>query len=164
MECAIEFMKPEDWEEVRAIYVEGIETGNATFQESAPSWTEWDREHISSCRLVARHGGRVCGWAALSPYTNRDCFSGVAEVSLYTGREFRRKGIGKKLLESLITESEGEGFWTLYSGIFPENEASIALHRKCGFKLFCVGEKLGRTRDGIWRDVVYMSRRSAKVF
>jgi L-amino acid N-acyltransferase YncA len=148
-----------DWEKVRAIYVEGIKTGNATFEKSAPEWEKWDAGHLQSCRLVARAGDDVVGWAALSPVSGRCVYAGVAEVSIYVAERARGRGIGGKLLAALVEASEREGIWTLQGGVFPENAASIALQKRAGFRIVGRREKLG-AMDGRWRDVVLMERRS----
>jgi phosphinothricin acetyltransferase len=162
MEVEIAPLLPSDWPAVRAIYLEGIATGNATFEKSAPDWEKWDSGHLHACRLVARHGDAVTGWAALSPVSGRCVYAGVAEVSVYAAASARGKGIGRKLLAALVGASEAEGLWTLQAGIFPENEASIALHTSAGFRIVGVREKIG-CMDGVWRDVVLMERRSAQI-
>jgi L-amino acid N-acyltransferase YncA len=160
VEFVLEPMSPADWESVRAIYREGIATGNATFEESAPEWEQWDEGHLRACRLVARSRGEVLGWAALSPVSRRHVYRGVAEVSVYVSGRAQRKGVGSALLAALIESSEREGIWTLQAGIFPENTASVELHRRAGFRVVGIREKLG-SMDGRWRDVVLMERRSA---
>ncbi|SPE40287.1 GCN5-related N-acetyltransferase [Candidatus Sulfopaludibacter sp. SbA3] len=152
-------MQQSDWPEVRAIYLEGIATGNATFQKTAPDWQEWDSGHLAHSRLVARQDGKVLGWAALSRVSARPVYAGVAEVSVYVAARARGQGVGRLLLAGLVTESEQHGIWTLQAGIFPENEASVALHQAAGFRVVGVRERLG-CMDGIWRDVVLMERRS----
>src|SRR5581483_3044270 len=149
---------PEDWRAVRDIYLEGIATGNATFQKTAPEWTEWDAGHLSHSRLVAKRDGAIVGWAALSRVSARAVYAGVAEVSVYVAANARGHGVGRRLLAALIAESEGQGIWTLQAGIFPENEASLALHRAAGFRVVGVRERLG-CMDGRWRDVVLLERR-----
>jgi phosphinothricin acetyltransferase len=160
MEYFIDRMKPSDWEQVKTIYLEGIKTGIATFQTDAPAWENWDKGHLNVCRLVARSGNNVLGWAALSPTSSRDCYRGVVEVSLYIGNKYQGQGIGKDLLTSLIIQSEQNGSWTLYSSITKENTASIALHKKCGFREIGIREKVAKMGNGIWHDVVLMERRS----
>ena len=129
MNCAIGPMDSPDWPAVAAIYEEGIATGNATFQTAAPPWDDWDRGHRKDCRLVAKdESGTVVGWAALSPVSGRCVYAGVAEISVYVAAAARGNGIGRKLLSTLIEESESAGLWTLQAGIFPENAASLALH------------------------------------
>lgn len=163
MSHAIEPLQPPDWPEVRAIYVEGIETGTATFETDVPDWDEWDRSHLPHSRIVARaEGGEITGWAALSPVSDRCAYGGVAEVSVYVGASGRGRGLGQALLDALIRESEAAGVWTLQAGMFAENAASIALHEKCGFRLVGVRERLGALH-GAWHDVVLMERRSPTV-
>ncbi|HEX4076815.1 MAG TPA: GNAT family N-acetyltransferase [Candidatus Acidoferrales bacterium] len=155
-------MAAEDWPAVREIYLEGIATGSATFEKSAPEWSAWDAAHLKTCRFVARARGDVLGWAALSPVSGRCVYSGVAEVSVYVAERARGRGIGGKLLAALIEASEREGVWTLQAGIFPENVASIALHERAGFRVIGKREKLG-SMDGRWRDVALLERRSKVV-
>jgi L-amino acid N-acyltransferase YncA len=155
----LEPMTPGDWSIVRAIYAEGIATGNATFASAPPEWKEWDEQHLGSCRLVARSGEEVLGWAALSPVSRREVYRGVAEVSVYVAERARRKGVGAALLSALVSSSEREGIWTLQAGIFPENAASVELHKQAGFRVVGVRERLGAMR-GCWRDVILMERRS----
>ena len=152
-------MVEQDWAEVREIYVQGINTGNATFEKSSPEWAAWDAGHLRACRLVARSADGVLGWAALSPVSSRCVFTGVAEVSVYVAGQARGQGVGKKLLHQLIEDSEREGIWTLQAGIFPENTASVELHKHYGFRVVGTREKLG-SMDGRWRDVLLMERRS----
>jgi L-amino acid N-acyltransferase YncA len=134
MELTIEAMKPADWQAVRAIYREGIATGNATFETDAPDWEPWDRSHLPDGRLVARAGDTLVGWAALSPVSPRPVYAGVAEVSLYVAASARGQGIGTAFLQALIEASERAGIWTLQGSIFPENVASLALVRGCEFR------------------------------
>lgn len=162
MEIEILPMQPEDWPEVKKIYEEGIATKNATFQKEAPSWEEWDKGHLHKCRFVAKEGERILGWAALSPVSGRCVYAGVTEVSIYLAASVRGKGLGSRLLNHLIDESEKNNIWTLQAGIFPENIASIGLHKKCGFREVGLREKLGEM-DGVWRDVVLLERRSRRV-
>lgn len=154
-------MIAEDWGSVSAIYEEGILTGNATFQETVPSWEEWDESHLKGLRFVARVNGKVLGWTALSPISSRCVYKGVAEVSVYISKDARGMGIGSRLLERLIEQSEEKGYWTLQSGIFPENEASLQLHKKYGFVVVGKREKIGKL-NGVWRDVLLLERRSTK--
>src|SRR5690606_12606162 len=158
MDVVIDVMQPEDWPAVRAIYLEGIATKNATFETDAPEWEKWDSSHLKVCRLVARLDGQVVGWAALSPVSSRRVYAGLAEESIYISEVARGQGVGKKLLNALIEASEQAGIWTLQTGIFPENEISIRLHERCGFRVLGVREKIGQM-DGVWRDVVLMERR-----
>jgi L-amino acid N-acyltransferase YncA len=155
----LELMTPSDWSVVRTIYAEGIATGNATFASAPPEWEEWDEQHLGSCRLVARSGEEVVGWAALSPVSRREVYRGVAEVSVYVSERARRKGVGASLLSALVSSSEREGIWTLQAGIFPDNIASVELHKQAGFRVVGMRERLGAMR-GRWRDVILMERRS----
>ncbi|MCX2584770.1 GNAT family N-acetyltransferase [Pedobacter sp. MR22-3] len=150
---------PLHWEEVRIIYLQGIATKQATFQTDAPAWEEWDNGHLAGLRYVAIIDGNVAGWAALTSVSGRCVYAGVTEVSVYIHEAFRGKGVGKALLQNLVTESEASNIWTLQSGIFPENTASIALHEKLGFRKIGYREKIGKM-DGVWRDTVLMERRS----
>ena len=158
---AIAAMAAEDWPRVAEIYRQGIETGDATFETAVPSWLDWDATHLPQ-RLVARLGGGIVGWAALAPVSDRCAYRGVAWDSVYVQREARGRGIGRLLLERLVRDAETAGIWTLQAGIFPENRASISLHERCGFRVVGVRERLGR-RDGTWRDVVLLERRSRVV-
>jgi L-amino acid N-acyltransferase YncA len=151
---------PSDWPAVKQIYEDGIATGNATFQPDAPPWDAWDVAHDQTCRLVAVGNEGVVGWAALSPVSSRPVYAGVAEVSVYVAARARRSGVGRLLLNSLIAIAEDRGYWTLQAGIFPENVASVQLHRGCGFRVVGIREKLGRM-NAVWRDVLLLERRSA---
>jgi L-amino acid N-acyltransferase YncA len=163
VEIQIGPMTPADWEDVRRIYAEGIATGNATLETSAPPWERWDADHRKDCRLVARGpAGETLGWAALSPVSERCAYGGVAEVSVYVAGSARGRGIGRGLLSALVRASEDAGLWTLQAGIFPENAASIAVHQGCGFRIVGVREKLGKL-GGVWRDVALLERRSPRV-
>jgi phosphinothricin acetyltransferase len=154
-------LRAEDWPAIRSIYEDGIRGGDATFETEAPSWEDWDAAH-PPLRLVAERDGAVVGWAALSPESSRCCYRGVGEVSVYVGESARGAGVGRALLEHLIAQSEAAGYWTLTAGIFPENEASLRLHRACGFREVGVRERLGEL-GGVWRDVVWLERRSTLV-
>ena len=155
-------MTAEDWPAVSDIYEEGMATGNATFQSSAPTWAAFDAGHIQDCRLVATEGTRVIGWAALSPVSSRKIYAGVAEVSVYVAAAERGRSVGRLLLEELIKESERKGFWTLQAGIFPENAPSVAIHQRCGFRIVGTRERIGEM-NGQWRDVLLMERRSPTI-
>jgi L-amino acid N-acyltransferase YncA len=154
-------LRPGDWPEVAEIYEDGIRTGNATFETGVPAWEAWDAAHPEQ-RLVAQLDDRIAGWAALSPVSDRGCYRGVAENSVYVGEWARGRGVGRALLEELIERSESAGIWTLRAGIFPENKASVRLHMVCGFRLVGVHERLGEL-DGVWRDVFLLERRSEVV-
>ncbi|GAA5213168.1 N-acetyltransferase family protein [Corallincola platygyrae] len=158
----IRSFSPDDFPRVQAIYAQGIATGNATFQTKAKTWQEWDNGLRPDCRLIAEIDGAIVGWAALSPVSSRSVYAGVAEVSIYIDSSYGGRGIGMQLLAELVAASEQHGIWTLQAGIFPENQASIAIHHKNGFKQLGVREKLGQM-NGKWRDVVLMERRSKVV-
>ncbi|HEY9403150.1 MAG TPA: GNAT family N-acetyltransferase [Pyrinomonadaceae bacterium] len=163
MDYVIYDMTAEDWEAVRAIYLEGIATGVATFETDAPTWEKWDAGHLRQARLVARDAaGAVLGWAALSPVSDRCVYGGVAEVSVYVGEGGRGRGVGRALLAALVEASEQGGIWTLQAGVFPENEASIKLHLSCGFREVGRRERIGKLH-GAWRDTLLLERRSQNV-
>jgi phosphinothricin acetyltransferase len=149
----------EHWERVSSIYLDGIATGQATFETRAPSWAEWSSGHLAAPRLVATDGGHIVGWAALSPVSSRSVYAGVAEVSVYVSSASRGRGVGKRLLEKLVVESEKNMIWTLQASIFPENIASVALHLSCGFREVGRRERIGKM-NGIWRDTMLLERRS----
>jgi L-amino acid N-acyltransferase YncA len=159
---AIEQMRPIDWAEVKAIYLEGIATGHATFETDAPSWEVWDDAHLRFARLVARDGQTISGWAALSPVSRRPAYAGVAEVSVYVAANDRNAGVGRALLEALIAESERNGIWMLQAAVFPENAATIALHLRCGFREVGRRERIGKLNNE-WRDTILLERRSALI-
>lgn len=157
-------MTAEHWPSVQKIYAEGIATGNATFETETPTWEKWDAGHRKDCRLVALDSSAgqqsVLGWATLSQVSARHVYRGVAEVSVYVAADARGRGVGKALLDALVRESEACGIWTLQAGIFPENQASVALHKQFGFREIGVRQKIGKLGD-VWRDVLLMERRSA---
>ena len=153
-------MRPEDWNDVRRIYLEGIATGIATFQQSAPEYEDWDRGHLADCRLVAEEEGHILGWTALSATSSRPVYWGVVEVSLYVGADSRGRGVGKALMLELIARSEAKGYWTLMSSVFAENAASRALHKACGFREVGYREKIAVAADGKWHDTILIERRS----
>jgi len=155
-------MRSDDWPAIRIIYSEGIATGNATFETETPEWAKWDQVHLQDCRLVAHDRQRILGWAALSPVSSRRVYSGVAEVSVYVAAEARGRGVGTALLQSLVEQSERCGLWTLQAGIFPENIASLALHKSRGFREVGVRQKIAQLA-GVWRDVLLLERRSLSV-
>ena len=148
-----------DWSAVRAIYLEGIATGNSTFEKSAPEWDTWDRDHLPTCRFTARYGDEIVGWAALSLVSRRTVYAGVAEVSVYVAARARGQGVGMALLSAIVKASERAGIWTLQGGVFPENTASVALCRKAGFRVVGTRTRIG-CMDGRWRDVMLLERRS----
>lgn len=156
----LDAMSPGDWPHVRAIYAEGIATGNATFETEPPSWEAWDAAHLREARLIARDAlGVVLGWAALTPVSGRCVYAGVGDLSVYVAAAARGRGVGRLLLQGLVEASERAGLWTLQAGVFPENRASLALHRACGFREVGRRERIGKM-NGVWRDVVLLERRS----
>ncbi|MFC4230629.1 GNAT family N-acetyltransferase [Parasediminibacterium paludis] len=150
---------PNHYPQVAAIYLQGIATGQATFQTEAPTWQEWDKGHLPFCRLAAMVDHALVGWVALSPVSARPVYKGVAELSIYVAAMQRGKGIGKYLLQAAIKESEDNGIWTLQSGIFKDNTSSIQLHLRCGFREIGYREKIG-CLNGVWKDNIIMERRS----
>jgi L-amino acid N-acyltransferase YncA len=162
VDLTIDKLRVDDWEIVRSIYLDGIATGLASFETEAPDWQRWDNAHLNFARLAARCGSDVVGWAALSPVSSRRVYAGVAEVSVYVAASTRGLGVGRSLLVALIEEAERNGIWTLQAGIFPENTASIALHKSCGFREVGRRERLGMLH-GVWRDVILLERRSRAI-
>lgn len=158
----IQPLLPKDWEAVKRIYEQGIATGHATFETQAPSWERWDKSHLLHPRLVATDQELVLGWAALTPVSDRCVYEGVAEVSVYVADEARGRGIGTDLLQALIKASEQLNFWTLQSGIFPENKPSVLMHLHCGFRILGQRERIGKMQ-GRWRDTLILERRSDRV-
>jgi L-amino acid N-acyltransferase YncA len=156
---AVRGLRPDDWPEVARIFREGIETGNATFETEVPPWEKWSSAHLAEHRFVAERDGRVVGWIALMPVSPRECYAGVADVSVYVGAEARGEAMGTALLAALIDSAERGGIWTLQTGVFPENEASLRLLRRFGFRVVGTRERIGRLH-GVWRDVVLLERRS----
>jgi L-amino acid N-acyltransferase YncA len=156
-------MEERHYSGVKEIYDFGIATGNATFQTEAPSWNEWDKNHLKGSRLVAIDDNEiVMGWVALTPVSGRCVYAGVAEVSVYIHPNHQSKGVGKKLMEELILVSERQNLWTLQAGIFPENKASLRLHEQAGFRKVGYREKIGKLKN-VWRDTVLLERRSKNV-
>jgi L-amino acid N-acyltransferase YncA len=158
-------MEPTDWPAVHRIYADGIATGDATLEREAPDWDHFDRSHRHDCRLVARFepGGPAVGWVALTAYSARRVYSGVAWESVYVAEGYRGRGVGRALLETLVKTSEKAGFWTLLAGVMIENEASLALHERCGFERVGVMRAMGRDAAERWRDVALLERRSRTV-
>ena len=158
----IRHLEPADWPAVERIYAQGIATGNATFETATPAWQDWDPGHHRFARLVAVEEGDVVGWAALSPVSRRSAYAGVAEHSVYIDSTRQRRGIGRALLRALIEESEAHGIWTIQTSIFPENQASLVLHERVGFRVVGQRERIGKL-NGVWRDTVLIERRSQRV-
>jgi len=148
-----------DSENVLEIYRMGLESKNATFETIVPTWQEWNSKHLSHSRFVSVSDGNVVGWAALTPFSNREVYQGVAEVSIYVANGFHGKKVGSGLMEQIIISSELNGIWTLVSSVFPENEATLKLHTKFGFRIIGKREKIARL-DGLWRDTILLERRS----
>ena len=151
-----------DQDSVISIYAQGLATRNATFETEVPDWNKWNSKHQPFCRLVYCEDNRVVGWAALSPVSARHCYRGVAEVSIYIDNKFYGQGIGSKLLEQLISNSEQEGIWTLQSSVFPENEATVRLHKRHGFRELGIRQRVAQL-DNKWRDTLILERRSTIV-
>ena len=160
IEVIVRDLRPDDWTEVAEIYRDGMRSGLATFEIEVPSWKEWQADHTIA--LVAEDElENVVGWAALGPVSKRWAYRGVAESSVYVARDAQGRGIGRTLMERLIERSERDAIWTIQTSIFPENEASLKLHRTVGFRVVGVRERIGK-RDGLWRDTVLMERRSGR--
>lgn len=157
----IRSMQSSDYEAVARIYKQGIDSKQCTFETEVPTWEQFDQGHLTHPRLVALDTyDKVCGFIVLSAMSTRYCFRGVAEVSIYLDVKCVGQGIGTALLKEMIVQSEQVGIWSLFSGIFPENKASIALHHRCGFREIGYREKMGESEDGTFRDVVFFERRS----
>ena len=152
-------MRPDDWPDVARIYAEGIETRDATFETEVPPWEQWDSSHLPDHRLIVERDGSVAGWTAVSGVSDRCVYGGVVESSVYVGEGFRGQGFGRELLHALIASTEAAGIWTIQTGIFPENEASLILHQRVGFEIVGRRKRLGRL-NGAWRDVLLLERRS----
>jgi phosphinothricin acetyltransferase len=153
----IEEMRPDDWPACARIYEEGLDVG--TFEDEVPSWEAWDAGHLAAPRLIARENGAVVGWAALSPVSTRRCYRGVVENSVYVGWPARGRGVGRQLLSELVRRADDEGVWTIQAGIMDGNDASVALHIGCGFRIVGTRERLAQ-KHGVWRDVLVLERRS----
>ena len=158
----ITVMRAEDWPAVRAIYQEGIDTKQATFETAVPSWSEWNAARFVDCRLVARLGDQAIGWIALNPVSRRAVYAGVAEVGIYIAEENRGQGVGRMLLEALIKSSEEFGIWTLQASVFPENESSVHLFKSCGFRQVGYRDRIAK-HEGRWRNTLLLERRSNNV-
>jgi phosphinothricin acetyltransferase len=156
----IRAMRTDDWPAVQAIFEQGIATRQATFETEASAWEAWHAAHLAEPRLVAEEDGEVVGWAALSPVSRRPCYAGVAEGSVYVAEAARGRGVGRALLGQLCADADAVGIWTIQTSIFPENIASLELHKRCGFRVVGTRERIGRL-DGVWRDTVLLERRGA---
>ena len=157
----IENLQEKHWKDVAMIYQSGIDTKNATFRTQVPAWSDWNETHHQHSRFVFIENERVLGWCAIAPVSKREAYKGVSEVSIYVSLKHIGRGVGNILLQSLIKSSEENGIWTLYSSLFPENEGSVQLHIKNGFRKIGIREKIAQ-QDGIWRDTVLYERRSKK--
>lgn len=160
LQLLVRDLRPDDWLEVAAIYRDGMRGGLATFETEVPSWEAWEAAH--PLRVVAERCGNIVGWAAAGPVSSRWAYRGVAESSVYVARDAQGSGVGRAVMEALIERSKRDGVWTLQTSIFPENEASLSLHRTLEFRV--VGVRIGiAKRDGLWRDTVLMERRAEGV-
>jgi L-amino acid N-acyltransferase YncA len=161
-EILIADLRQQHWPDVVRIYADGIATGNATFETEAPTWDRWDAAHLPQHRYVALRAGTVVGWVAVSPASDRCVYGGVVENSVYVDARARGRGVGRLLLERLVRSTEAAGIWTIQTGIFPENEASLRLHERVGFEVVGRRKRLGKLH-GTWRDVLLLERRSSVV-
>jgi len=155
-------LEASDWRDVSRIYAEGIATRNATFETDMPCWEVWDGVHLHHPRLVGTVAGEVVAWAAVAPVSSRPVYSGVAEISLYVGEKARGQGIGTELLAAFVREADAAGIWTLQTSVFPENEASLRLLERSGFRVVGRRERIGQL-GGRWRDTLLLERRSEVV-
>lgn len=162
MEFVVDIFTADDWKQVHTIYLDGIATGQATFEVDAPTWEQFDANHLPECRLAARSQGQIIGWAALSPVSRRQVYKGVAEVSVYVAASHQSRGVGKALLEAVIAASERHGIWTLQGSTFPENTASLRMQESCGFRVVGRRERIA-CHHGVWRDTLITERRSQVV-
>lgn len=161
MEVTIRNMENSDWTVASQIYQQGIDDGNATYERKAPEWKVWDAAHIRKCRFVAVTDDKIVGFAVISNISARAVYSGVAEVSIYIAKDCQGKGVGKRLMNHLVAETEKAGFWTLQSVIMQENLPSLKLHEKCGFRTVGFRERMAKDFKGVWRNTVLMERRSS---
>ena len=154
-------MRDEDWERVAEIYKQGLEEGTSTFNTECPSFAEWNEGHLRNCRFVFEEEGKVVGWIALSPTSSRCAYKGCVEMSVYVDRNYRGHGIGTALVNTIIREAEKDGYWSIYSAIFSINKASIALHKKCGFREIGYRERIAKDRFGKWQNTTLMEYRAS---
>ena len=159
MDITVRKMEPDDWSSVIEIYIQGVQSNKATFNTACPSWAEWDAGHTPNCRFVAESDGEIIGWAALAPISARECFKGVVEDSIYVSEGWGGRGVGEKLLNTLVADSEAEGYWTVQAQIFQTNAASLALHKKCGFREIGYRERIAKDRQGNWQNTVLVEHR-----
>jgi phosphinothricin acetyltransferase len=163
MGVTVRAMRAQDADRVLAIYRAGLDSGHASFETTAPSWAAFDAGRLAEHRHVAvDDDGIVIGWVAVSPVSARPVYAGVVEHSVYVDPAAQGRGVGRALLDALIASTEAAGIWTIQSGIFPENAASLTLHRGAGFRPIGVRERVGR-HHGVWRDVILIERRSPTV-
>ena len=162
MDFVVNTFSADDWQQVHTIYLEGIATGQATFEVDAPTWEQFDANHLPECRLAARSQGQIIDWAALSPVSHRQVYKGVAEVSVYVAASHQGRGVGKALLEAVVAASERHGIWTLQGSTFPENTASLRMQEDCGFRVVGRRERIA-CHHGVWRDTLITERRSQVV-
>ncbi|MCP4331352.1 MAG: N-acetyltransferase [Gammaproteobacteria bacterium] len=155
-------LKESDADAVLEIYRQGLASSEASFETEAPDWATWKQKHLPFCRLAWDEDGQLRGWATLAPVSVRDCYRGVAEVSIYVSDEHLDKGIGSRLMAGLVETSENEGIWSLYSSIFPENHATLRLHLRHGFREVGFRERIAQ-QNGRWRNTLILERRSNKV-
>ncbi|WP_408071660.1 N-acetyltransferase family protein [Butyrivibrio sp. JL13D10] len=154
-------MRDEDWGTVSEIYKQGLEEGTSTFNTECPSFTEWNEGHVKNCRFVFEEEGKVVGWIALSLSSSRCAYKGCVEMSVYVDRNYRGHGIGTALVNTIIKEAEKDGYWSIYSAIFSINKASIALHKKCGFREIGYRERIAKDRFGKWQNTTLMEYRAS---
>lgn len=155
-------LRKSDSRAVLDIYQQGLDTGEASFEIEAPDWDSWQAKYLPHSRLAWEQDGMVQAWAALAPVSVRDCYRGVAEVSIYVATGSLGQGIGGELMARLVEESECNGIWSLYSSIFPENQSTLKLHLGHGFREVGIRERIAQ-RDGRWRNTLILERRSKKV-
>ena len=157
----IRSMTRDDWERVAEIYKQGLEGGTATFNTQCPSFEEWDNGHTKECRLVDEEDGKVVGWVAVSPTSSRCVYKGCVEMSIYVDKDYRGHGVGTSLVKELLIQSQKAGYWSIYSAIFSINRASIALHKKCGFREIGYRERIAKDRFGEWQNTTLMEYRAS---
>ena len=159
-DVTVRALEDRDWVAVRRIYSEGIATGNATFETVTPTRHALETKWLPGHRWVAEVDGEVAGWTAITPVSDRECYAGVGETSVYVGAGLRGRGIGKALLQKQVTAADAGGLWTLQTSIFPENQASIGLHHAAGYRTLARRERIAK-HHGVWRDTVLLERRRA---